>query len=90
MRRLPVMRHRTTRRRVVPPEVVLHFRPPCTPPVQPVEPFGPPVRRAVANRSIGRIDRWGAILRDRLGYLADHPEIVPPVPGSRWTPRLEW
>ena len=50
--------------------------PPCTPELQPVEPFWPLVREAVANRSIGRMDRLRAILRGRLGYLANHPERV--------------
>jgi transposase len=73
----------------VPPNVVLHFLPPCTPELQPVEPFWPLVREAVANRSIGRMDRLRAVLRGRLGYLADHPAIVQPVIGFRWTQRLE-
>jgi transposase len=77
------------RRLVVPPNVVLHFLPPCTPELQPAEPFWPLVREAVANRSIGRIDRLRAILRDRLEYLAQHPEIVQPVIGFRWAQRLE-
>ena len=77
------------RRLVVPPNVVLHYLPPCTPELQPVEPFWPLVREAVANRSIGRMDRLRAILRGRLGYLASHPELVQPVVGFRWTRRLE-
>lgn len=77
------------KRLVVPPNVVLHRLPPCTPELQPVEPFWPLVREAVANRSIGRIDRLRAILRGRLGYLADHPELVQPVIGFRWTRQLE-
>jgi transposase len=77
------------KRLVVPPNVVLHRLPPCTPELQPVEPLWPLVREAVANRSIGRIDRLRAILRGRLGYLADHPELVRPVIGFRWTRQLE-
>jgi hypothetical protein len=76
-------------RLVVPPNVVLHRLPPCTPELQPVEPFWPLVREAVANRSIGRMDRLRSILRARLGYLADHPELVQPVIGFRWTRQLE-
>jgi DDE superfamily endonuclease len=78
------------RRSVVPPNVVLHFLPPCTPELQPVEPLWPLAREAVANRSIGRIDRLRAILRGRLAYLAGHPEVVRPVIGFRWATRLEW
>jgi transposase len=77
------------KRLVVPPNVVLHYLPPCTPELQPAEPFWPRVREAVANRSIGRIDRLRAILRGRLEYLAEHPEIVQPVIGFRWARQLE-
>jgi hypothetical protein len=77
------------KRLVRPSNVVLHLLPPCTPELQPVEPFWPLVREAVANRSIGRMDRLRAILRGRLGYLADHPEIVQPVVGFRWARQLE-
>jgi transposase len=77
------------RRLAVPANVVLHFLPPCTPELQPVESFWPLVRESVANRSIGRIDRLRAILRNRLAYLASHPELVQPVVDFRWTRRLE-
>lgn len=77
------------KRLIVPPNVVLHFLPPCTPELQPAEPFWALVREAVANRSIGRIDRLRAILRARAEYLADHPQIVQPVIGFRWTRQLE-
>ena len=77
------------RRLAVPAGVVLHFLPPCTPELQPAEPLWPLVREAVANRSVGRIDRLRAILRSRLAYLAGHPEVVRPVVGFRWATRLE-
>jgi len=77
------------RRLVVPPNLVLHFLPPCTPELQPAEPLWPLVREAVVNRTIGRIDRLRAILRGRLAYLAGHPKVVQPVVGFRWTTRLE-
>src|SRR5262249_19618048 len=69
---------------VAPPTVVLPSLPPCPPDLQPAEPLWPLVREAVANRSIGRIDRLRAILRGRLAYLAGHPEVVRPVVGFRW------
>ncbi|VTR98518.1 Uncharacterized protein OS=Arthrospira platensis C1 GN=SPLC1_S551150 PE=4 SV=1: DDE_3 [Gemmata massiliana] len=50
----------TARALVVPPNMVLHFVPPCTPELQPAEPLWPLVREAVANRSLGRIDRLRA------------------------------
>jgi hypothetical protein len=77
------------RRLAVPPNMVLHFLPPCTPELQPAEPLWPLVREAVANRTIGRIDRLRSILRGRLAYLAGHPEVVGPVVGFRWATRLE-
>jgi len=73
----------------VPPNVVLHYLPPCTPELLPVEPLWPLVREAVANRTIGRLDRLRAILRDRLAYLARNPGVVRPVVGFRWATRLE-
>ena len=74
---------------VVPGNVVLHFLPPCTPELQPAEPLWPLVREAVANRSIGRIDRLRQIVRTRLSYLAGHPAAVQPVVGFRWAIPLE-
>jgi hypothetical protein len=57
--------------------------------LQPVEPLWPLVREAVANRSIGRLDRLRAILRDRLAYLTRNPAVVRPVVGFHWARRLE-
>ena len=77
------------RRLAVPANVVLHFLPPCTPELQPAEPLWPLVREAVANRSVGRIDRLRAILRKRLGYLAGNPAADQAVVGFHWAARLE-
>jgi hypothetical protein len=77
------------RRLAVPPDVVLHFLPPCTPELQPAEPLWPLVREAVANRSVGRLDRLRALLRARLAYLARNPGAVQPIIGFRWTRCLE-
>jgi hypothetical protein len=77
---------------VIPPNVVLHFLPPCTPELQPAEPLWPLwplVREAVANRSLGRIDRLRNIVRDRVSYLAGHPDEVQPRVGFRWAIGLE-
>jgi transposase len=73
----------------VPSNVVLHFLPPCTPELQPAEPLWPLVREALANRSIGRIDRLRKIIRTRLRYLANHPLVVRSVVAFRWTVVLE-
>jgi hypothetical protein len=74
---------------VVPSNVVLHFLPPCTPELQPAEPLWPLVREAVANRSIGRIDRLRNIVRSRVSYLANHPDMVQRRVGFRWAASLE-
>jgi transposase len=74
---------------VTPSNVVLHFLPPCTPELQPAEPLWPLVREAVANRSLGRIDRLRNIVRDRVSYLAEHPDEVQPRVGFRWAIGLE-
>ena len=74
---------------VVPTNVVLHFLPPCTPELQPAEPLWPLVREAVANRSLGRIDRLRNIVRDRMDYLADHTDEGQPRVGFRWAVGLE-
>src|SRR5437868_10127355 len=79
----------TAKRLAIPANVVLHFLPPCTPELQPVEPLWPLVREALANRSIGRIDRLRRIVRARVSYLAAHPGVVQPVVGFRWAARLE-
>ena len=77
------------KRLVVPPNGILNVLPPCTPELQPVEAFWPPVREAVAKRSIGRIDRLRAILRTRLSYLARNPVTVRPFIRFHWTRCLE-
>jgi transposase len=79
----------TAKRLAVPGTVRLHFLPPCTPELQPVEPSWPLAREAVANRSLGRIDRLRNVLRVRLSYLARNPESVRRVVGFHWTQRLE-
>jgi hypothetical protein len=74
----------------VPANVALHFLPPGTPELQPAAPLWPLIREAVANRSIVRIDRLRAIVRARLAYVAQHPGLIQPVVGFRWTRCLEW
>jgi hypothetical protein len=79
----------TAKRLAIPGNVRLHFLPPCTPELQPVEPLWPLVREVVANRSLGRIDRLRDVVRARLGYLARNPGLVRRVVGFHWTRRLE-
>jgi transposase len=82
-------RWHAAKRLAVPGTVVLHFLPPCIPELQPVEPLWPLVREAVANRSLGRIDRLRGVVRARLGYLARNPGLVRRVVGFHWARRLE-
>jgi hypothetical protein len=79
----------TAKRLAVPGNVRLHFLPPCTPELQPVEPLWPLVREAMANRSLGRLDRLRTVVRARLGHLARNPGLVRRVVGFHWTQRLE-
>jgi ABC-2 type transport system ATP-binding protein len=44
---------------------------------------------AVANRSLGRIDRLRDVVRARCAYLARNPELVRRVVGFHRTRRLE-
>lgn len=74
---------------VVPPNVVHHFLPPCTPELRPAEPLWPLVREAVANRSLGRIDRLRNVVRDRWDYLTKRPDEVQPRVGFHWAVGLE-
>jgi transposase len=74
---------------VVPSNVVLHFLPPCTPELQPAEPLWPLVREALANRSLGRIDRLRKITRECMSYLANNPNVVQSRVGFHWTRKLE-
>jgi len=41
------------------------------------------------NRSIRPIDRLRRIVRTRLAYLDEHPDLVQPIVGFRWAARLE-
>lgn len=79
----------TAKRLPVPPNVRLHFLPPCTPELQPVEPFWALVREAVANDTFDRL----ADLRRRVGRrcrrLADDRGTVLGAIGFHWAVVLE-
>jgi hypothetical protein len=77
------------KRLAVPANVVLHFLPPCTPELQPVEPLWPLLREAVANREFERLAQLRRVLRRRCTFLAGHPEIVKGAVGFRWAAHLE-
>ena len=74
---------------VVPPNVVLHRLPPCTPELQPAEPLWPLVREAVANRGFDELGEMEPVLVDRCRWLIDHPEVVRGAVGFGWAVALK-
>jgi hypothetical protein len=73
---------------VVPPGLVLHPLPPCTPELQPVEPLWPLVREAVANLGFDDLAAMQAPVVDRCRWLIDHPEVVRGAVGFQWAVEL--
>jgi hypothetical protein len=77
------------RRLAVPPNVRLHFLPPCTPELQPVEPYWALVREAVANETYDRLADLRRVVRRRCRRLSeDRPTVLGAI-GFRWAVRLE-
>ncbi len=72
----------------VPPNVVLHHLPSCTPELQPAEPLWPLVREALANKTFPTLAALQEPLGRRCGWLADHPEVVKGAVGFHWAVRL--
>jgi transposase len=79
----------TARRLALPPDVVLHPLPPCTPELQPVEPLWPLVREAVANRGFEELEAMQAPLCDRCCRLMTDTETVKGAVGFAWAAALE-
>jgi hypothetical protein len=77
------------KRLAVPANVVVHRLPPCSPELEPVEPLGPRVREAVANREFERLAQLRAVIRRRCRSLAGRPEVVKGAVGFHWATRLE-
>jgi hypothetical protein len=73
----------------VPPNVRLHFLPPCTPELQPVEPYWAMVREAVANETYDRLADLRRVVRRRCRRLADDRATVLGAIGFRRAVRLE-
>jgi hypothetical protein len=72
------------RRLTVPPNVVLHPLPSCTPELQPAEPLWPLIREAVANRGFADLGEMEPVLVERCRWLIDHPETVRGAVGFGW------
>jgi hypothetical protein len=77
------------KRLAVPANVRLHFLPPCTPELQPVEPFWALVREAVANDTFERLTdlRWRVVRRCQR--LAADRATVKGAIGFHWAVNLE-
>jgi len=69
---------------VVPPNVVLHYLPPCTPELQPIETVWPLLRESTANRIFRDIGHLKNVLRRRCDYLSGHPDLVRARIGFHW------
>ena len=76
------------KRLAVPPNVVLHRLPSCTPELQPAEPLWPLVREAVANESFEELEEMEPVLVERCRWLIDHPEVVRGAVGFGWAVAL--
>jgi len=79
----------TAGRLTVPPNVRLHFLPPCTPELQPVEPFWALVREAVANDTFDRLTDLRRRVTRRCRQLADDRDTVLGAIGFHWAVNLE-
>jgi hypothetical protein len=79
----------TAKRLAVPPNVRLHHLPPCTPELQPVEPYWSLVREAVANETYDRLGDLRRVVRRRCRRLAEDRAIVLGAIGFRWAVCLE-
>ena len=79
----------TAKRLTVPPNVVLHFLPPCTPELQPVEPYWALVREGVANDAFDRLADLRRVIRRRCRRLADDRATVLGAIGFHWAVNLE-
>ena len=79
----------TAKRLVVPANVRLHFLPPCTPELQPVEPFWALVREAVANDTFDRLADLRRVIGRRCRRLAGDRATVLGAIGFHGAIRLE-
>ena len=73
----------------MPPNVVLHRLPPCTPELQPTEALWPLVRESVANEGFDSLDEMTPVLVDRCRWLIEHPAVVRGAVGFRWAAALQ-
>lgn len=74
----------TAKRLTVPPNVVLHHQPSCTPELQPAEHLWPLVREGLANRVFDTLPTLTEVLAARCQWLTDHPAAVAGPVGFHW------
>jgi hypothetical protein len=74
----------TAKRLPVPPNVVLHRQPSCTPELQPAEHLWPLVREGLANRVFDTLPKLTEVLAARCQWLTDHPTVVGGAVGFHW------
>ena len=72
----------------VPPNVVLHQLPSCTPELQPAEPLWPLVREGLANKTFPTLAALTVPLERRCRWLADDPATVKGAVGFHWAVAL--
>jgi hypothetical protein len=77
------------KRLAAPPNARLHFLPPCTPELQPVEPYWALVREAVANDTFDRLADLRRRVARRCRRLAEDRETVLGAVGFHWAVNLE-
>lgn len=76
------------RKLAVPPNVVLHHLPSCTPELQPAEPLWPLVREGLANKTFASLAALTEPLERRCRWLAGDTAIVKGAVGFHWAVAL--
>lgn len=74
----------TAKRLEVPPDVVLHRQPACTPERQPAEHVWPLVREGRANQGFDDPNGLTATLTTRCQWRTEHPTVVGGAVGFHW------
>ncbi len=69
----------------VPPGVVPHRQPSCTPELQPAEHLWPLVREGLANRVFDGLPELTEALTTRCGWLTEHTDVIAGAVGFHWT-----
>ena len=68
----------------MPPNVVLHRQPRCTPELQPAEHLWPLVREGLANRVFNDLPTLTGTLVTRCLWLTEHQAVIQGAVGFHW------